>query len=331
MIDDFQKLSGRQKVAIALLSLGEEHAKKIFEHMDEEEIRTISITMATLGGVSSNVVERILVELTGQMTSTGTLRGSFESTERILLKSLPKDKVDAIMEDIRGPAGRTIWEKLGNVNENVFANYLRNEYPQTVAVILTKLSPEMSASILKLLPESFAMEIMMRILRMEAVNKEVLEDVERVLKCEFMSNLSKNSSINNHELIAEIMNNMDSPTSNKFIGNLEERNRDSAERIKSLMFTFDNLIKLKPEEIQLITRNVTKDVLAKSLKGASQKIRDIFFTNMSERAAKYLNEEMSSMGPIKVSDCEDAQSFIINFVKNCKDIDLKFSNDELIY
>ena len=119
--------------------------------------------------------------------------GSFESTENLLMKALPKDRVSQIMEEIRGPAGRTMWDKLGNVSEEVLANYLKNEYPQTVAVVLSKIKPDHAARVLTLLPDDFAMEVVMRMLRMESVQKDVLERVERTLRTEFMSNLARAS------------------------------------------------------------------------------------------------------------------------------------------
>jgi flagellar motor switch protein FliG len=157
-----------------MLALGEEHASKMFELMDDDEIKEMSQTMANLGTVSANVIERLFVEFAEQISTTGSLIGTYESTERLLLKALGKDKVDAIMEEIRGPAGRTMWDKLANVNEQVLANYLKNEYPQTVAVVLSKIRAEHASRVLPLLPESFAMEVIMRMLRMESVQKEVL-------------------------------------------------------------------------------------------------------------------------------------------------------------
>jgi flagellar motor switch protein FliG len=139
--EDYRSLTGPEKAAIFLLSLGEEHAAKLFQHMDDEEIRELSQTMSSLGTVSANIIERLFVEFAEQMSATGSLVGSFESTERLLMKVLEGDKVDQIMEEIRGPAGRTMWDKLGNVNEVVLANYLKNEYPQTVAVVLSKIKP----------------------------------------------------------------------------------------------------------------------------------------------------------------------------------------------
>ncbi|HYD97790.1 MAG TPA: flagellar motor switch protein FliG, partial [Alphaproteobacteria bacterium] len=182
--EDYRSLTGPEKAAILMLSLGEEYATKLFEHMDEEEIKELSQTMANLGTVSSNLVERLFVEFAEQISSTGSLVGSFESTERLLLKVLDREKVESIMEDIRGPAGRTMWDKLANVNESVLANYLKNEYPQTVAVVLSKIRPEHAARVLAALPEEFSMEVVMCMLRMEAVQKEVLDKVEQTLRTE---------------------------------------------------------------------------------------------------------------------------------------------------
>jgi len=314
--EDYRTLTGPEKAAIMMLALGEEHAAKLFQHMDDEEIKELSQTMSNLGTVSSNLIERLFVEFTEQMSATGSLIGTFESTERLLLKTLPKEKVDQIMEDIRGPAGRTMWDKLGNVNEAVLANYLKNEYPQTVAVVLSKVRPEHAGRVLGLLPESFAMEVIMRMLRMESVQKEVLDDVERTLRTEFMTNLARTSRRDSHEMLAEIFQSLDRTTEQRFIAALEERNRDSAERIKSLMFTFEDLGKLDPSGIQTLLRSVDKTKLGIALKGASETVRDLFFTNMAERASKILKEDMASMGPIRLRDVDEAQLYMVQLAKD---------------
>ncbi|HEX2752270.1 MAG TPA: flagellar motor switch protein FliG, partial [Alphaproteobacteria bacterium] len=189
--EDYRTLTGTEKASILLLSLGEEYTAKIFEQLDEEEILNLSHTMSNLGKVSSSVVERLFIEFAESITSTNSLVGTLDSTERLLAKVLGKDKVDNIMEEIRGPAGRTMWEKLSNVNEEILSTYLQKEYPQTVAVVLSKITPEHAAKVLAQLPEGFAMEVVMRMLRMEAVQKEVLDDVEKTLRTEFMPNLSR--------------------------------------------------------------------------------------------------------------------------------------------
>ena len=223
---------------------GEDQCGKLLGMMHEDEIKEISSSMALLGSVQSDLVERLCSEFAESLSSAGTLVGSFENTERLLLKTLPRDRVTQIMEEIRGPAGRTMWDKLGNVNEAVLANYLKNEYPQTVAVVLAKIRADHAARVLTLLPENFAMEVIMRMLRMESVQKEVLDGVERTLRTEFMSNLARSTRRDAHELMAEIFNNLDRQSEKRFITALEERNREAAERIKSLMFTFDDLQRL---------------------------------------------------------------------------------------
>jgi flagellar motor switch protein FliG len=314
--EDFRTLSGPEKAAMLMLAIGEEHAAKLFSLMDDEEIKEISQSMSSLGTINANMVERLFVDFSEQISSTGSLVGSYESTERLLGKVLSRDKVNTIMEEIRGPAGRTMWDKLANVNETVLANYLKNEYPQTVAVVLSKIKAEHAARVLSQLPEGFAMEVVMRMLRMEAVNKDVLDDVERTLRTEFMSNLARTNRRDAHEMIAEIFNNLDRNTETRFITALEERNRNSAERIKSLMFTFEDLSKLDPMAVQTVLRNADKAKVPIALKGASEGLRDLFFSNMSERAGKILREEMQAMGPVRLREVDEAQTYMVQLAKD---------------
>lgn len=333
--EDYRSLSGPEKAAIFLLSLGEDQTAKLFEFMDEEEILEISQHMATLGKVNSTIVERLFVDFAEQMSSTGSLVGTLDSTERLLAKVLGKERMDAIMEEIRGPAGRTMWEKLGNVSEDILASFLVKEYPQTVAVVLSKIDADHSARVLAALPEPFAMEVIQRMLRMESVQKEVLEDVEKTLRTEFMNNLARSTKRDSHEVMAEIFNNLDRANEARFMKALEDKAPDSAERIRSLMFTFDDLIKLDPASIQALIRAVDKEKLPLALKGATETVRDLFFSNMSERAGKIMKEDMASMGPVRLKDVEEAQQIIIGTVKDLEakgEIKIATSDkDELVY
>jgi flagellar motor switch protein FliG len=334
--DDYRGLTGPDKAAMMILAIGEENAVKLFTYMGDEEIKEISSSMANLGAISSDLVERLFSEFTEQISSTGSLVGSYESTQRLLSKALDPDKVSQIMEEIRGPAGRTMWDKLANVNEVVLANYLKNEYPQTVAVVLYKIKSDHASRVLGALPESFAMEVIMRMLRMEAVQKEVLDDVERTLRNEFMTNLARTARRDSHEMMAEIFNALDRNTENRFMTMLEERNRDSAEKIKSLMFTFEDLQKLDPGGVQTLLRNVNKDKLGTALKGSSEQIKELFFSNMSERAAKILREDMNALGPVRLKDVDEAQVEMVNLAKDLAAkgeifISQGGAEDELIY
>lgn len=334
--DDFRSLSGAERAAIIMLALGEDHSQRIWEMMDEEEIKEVSQVMSNLGSVSAGLIEKLLVDFVSQMSGTGSLMGSYESTERLLAGILPPEKVGTIMEEIRGPAGRTMWDKLANVNESVLANYLKNEYPQTVSVVLSKIKPEHAARVLGALPEEFALEVVQRMLRMESVQKDILDKVEQTLRVEFMSNLARTAKRDAHEQMAEIFNNFDRQTESRFITALEERNRDSAERIKALMFTFEDLGKLDPGSIQTLLRNIEKDKLGLALKGATDSLRDVFFSNMSERAGKILRDDMEAMGPVRLKDVDEAQMRMVNVAKDLANkgeimIAGGSAEDELVY
>jgi len=334
-IVDPSRLNGAEKCAVILLALGEEHAG-VWQALDEEEIKEISQAMASLGNVTAGVVEDLLVEFVAGAAGTGSIMGSFEQTQKLLTSIMPPEKVDALMEEIRGPAGRTMWDKLGNVNEAVLANYLKNEYPQTVAVVLSKIKSEHAARVLAALPEDFALECVMRMLRMEPVQREILDKIEQTLRNEFMSNLARTSKRDSHEMMADIFNAFDRQTETRFITALEERNREAAERIRALMFVFEDLSKLDPGGVQTLLRGVEKDQLALGLKGASDSLREMFFSNMSERAAKIMREDMETMGPVRLRDVDQAQMAIVQVAKdlaNKGEIMLAGSSgeDELIY
>lgn len=306
-----RKLSGPQRAAVLVLALGDEASGRLFALMQDDEIREISSAMAQLGPVRAELVEELCTEFVDSLGSAGSLVGSFENTERLLLRAMPRERVAQIMDEIRGPAGRTMWDKLGNVHESVLANYLKNEYPQTVAVVLSKVKADHAARVLAVLPESFAMEVVMRMLRMESVQKDVLDGVERTLRAEFMTNLARSTQRDAHEMMAEIFNNLDRATEGRFVAGLEERNRDAADRIKALMFTFDDLQRLTPAALQILMRAVDKEKLPLALKGASETLRTMFFTNMSERAGKMLRDDIEALGAVKLRDVDEAQASIV--------------------
>jgi flagellar motor switch protein FliG len=334
-VEDVRKLTGPEKAAVILLSLGEDHTR-LWQSLDEDEIKEISQAMASLGTVSAQVVEELMVEFVSGMSGSGAVMGSYEQTQRLLAAFMPGERVEALMEEIRGPAGRTMWDKLGNVNEAVLANYLKNEYPQTVAVVLSKIKADHAARVLTSLPEDFALECVQRMLRMEPVQREILDKIEQTLRTEFMSNLARTSKRDSHEMMADIFNSFDRQTEARFIGALEERNREAAERIRALMFVFEDLAKLDPGGIQTLLRAVEKDSLALALKGASESLRELFFSNMSERASKIMREDMETMGPVRLKDVDQAQMAMVQVAKDLAakgEIMLvgQGADDELIY
>jgi flagellar motor switch protein FliG len=331
----YDKLSGAEKASIMMLALSEDHAAKLFTSLDHQEVMEISQTMAVLGRVEAKIVEQLLLEFAERLSRSGDVMGGFDATEKLLLRVLDADRVAAIMDEIRGPAGRTVWDKLAHVNEAVLASYLKNEYPQTVAVVLSRIEPAHAARVLANLPDDFATEVVMRMLRMEVVQKDIVADVERTLRAEFMSNLARTNRRDNHELMAEIFNYFDRSTETRFLNSLEDRNKEAADRIKALMFTFEDLAKLDPAGIQTLMRSAGNDRIAVALKGASEQLRELFLKNMSERGAKILRDDMQSMGPVRLRDVEEAQQFLVNMAKELAASGEIFlldgKDDELVY
>lgn len=307
---------GIEKAAIMMLSLPNELALKIFSMLDADEIREVSAIMMNLGAIKSMYVDATMVDFVNEMSSTGSLVGSVDSTERLLAAALSQEKADSIMEEIRGPAGRTLWDKLNNVSEELLASFLKNEYPQTVAVVLSRIKPINASRILTLLPDGFSMEVVQRMLNMETVRKEIMVTVEDTLRHEFMSNLARGTKRDTHELVAEIFNNFDRSNEARFMRSLEEKNVEAAERIRSLMFTFDDLAKLDNAGIQTLLRSVDKQKLVLALKGSSEHIKSLFLSNMSERASKLMEDDIKQLGMVRLRDVEESQSAIVLVAKN---------------
>jgi flagellar motor switch protein FliG len=309
-------LKGDEKAAALLLALGPDYGKPIFDELDELEVKQLSRAMVRLGPITQEMLDDLMIEFVTAVSSNGSLSGNTDSTERLLLSFLSQDKVDSIMEEIRGPAGRNMWEKLSNVQADVLAAYLKNEYPQTIAVVLSKIATDHASQVLAVLPEELAMDVVTRMLGLDPVQKEILEKIESTLRTEFMSTLNHSKRRDSHEQMAEIFNSFDRQTEARFITTLEENNRDDAERIKALMFTFEDLAKLESSAIQTLLARMDKKELAMALKGANETIKETFFNNMSGRTAKLLKDDMEAMGPVRLKDVDDAQGRMVSTAKD---------------
>ena len=314
---DHRAMSGDEKAALLLLALGPDHGKPILQELDEMEIKVLSRTMVRMGPVSQEMLDNLFAEFVTSISANGNISGNSDTTQRLLMSFLPAERVDAIMEEIRGPAGRNMWEKLSNVQEDILATYLKNEYPQTIAVVLSKIDTEHASKVLAALPEDLAMDVVKRMLSLDPVQKEILEKIEQTLRTEFMSTLSTSKRRDSHEQMAEIFNSFDRQTEARFITSLEENDREGAERIKSLMFTFEDLSRLESSAIQALLAKMDKKDLGMALKGANEQVKEFFFANMSARAGKLLKDDMEAMGPVRLKDVDEAQA---RMVSNAKDM-----------
>jgi len=239
--------------------------------------------------------------------------GNFDATERLLQQYLPPERVGNIMEEIRVRRPQYVGEALERARGGV-ANYLKNEYPQTVAVVLSKIGPEHAAACWRSCPRIGARRGQPHAAHGGGA-EEVLERVEQTLRTEFMSNLSQTRRRDAHEVMAEIFNNFDRQTETRFLTALEEDNRESAERIKTLMFTFDDLTKLDAAR-RKPSCAMSKGQTRGRAQGAAEPVRQFFLSNMSTRAAKMLIDDMGAMGPVRLREVDDAQVLLVNLAKD---------------
>ena len=316
-------LSGSDKAAILLLALERRHSEEIVGQLDDEELKTLSRSMATIGRVDSAVVEDVLKQFVEKVSYSSELTGNFASAEQLLRAVLPSERVDAILQEVSnsgiGISGVSMWDKLSQVNEELLASYLKNEYPQTVALILSRINATHASAVMFHLPDELNLQIMMRILKIESVHRDVIEDVERTLHNEFVSNIGHAQRRDSFELLAEIFNSFDRATEARLMELLENQDLESATKVKSLMFTFEDFNRIEAVGIQILLRACNKSVLAVALKGAAKSSQELFLSNMSERAQKVLQEDMAALGAVRLKKIEEAQQQLVQLSKEMSD------------
>jgi flagellar motor switch protein FliG len=332
---ELRGMTGIQRAAVLLLALGETYGKEVWGMLDEEEIRLLTAEMTQLGTIESQVVESLFEDFATKARAV-SLRGDFEGTERLLNKILPKSTVDVIMEEMRGPAGRNMWQKLTNVQPQLLANYLKNEYPQTIAVILSKLRADHTARVLSELPPSLAEEVVNRMLTMGPVPRDVLQEIDGALRREFIASLTRAARRDPHEQMADIMNQLGRNEEGRFLNAITRENPDGADKIKALMFTFEDLANLDRAGIQTLLRSLDKSILAQALKGASEALRNLFLSNMTQRAGKMLRDEMDNLGPMRLKDVDEAQQSVVRSVKQLEadgllQLDRSGESEEMVF
>ncbi|MGX7704518.1 flagellar motor switch protein FliG [Methylobacterium sp. Gmos1] len=332
----FAEMPGTQRAAALLLLLGEAEGAPIWRMLEEDEVKKVSHAMVQLGSLEAEAVEHLIVDFVSRLSSSGGITSSFERTESLLLKIFPPEQVAVIMAEVKGASTRRVWASLTQIDPEILASFLRNEYPQTVAVILSRVRSDYAAKVLTILPEDFAIDVLNRMLRMETVQKEALRHIEEILRVEFVSTIAQTTRRDAHELLADVFNAFDRQTEIRFLTALDQANRGSAKKIRQLMFTFDDLMKLDAGSVQTLMRSVDRDVLARALKGASDPVRAYFFANMSSRSAKNMQNDMDSLGPIRLKDVDEAQAKMTDLAKELAEkgeimIAKNSAEEELVY
>lgn len=313
--DDVDTLSGPERVAVMLLTLGEEQAGPLLERMDDSEVRIITRAMATLGSITGEVLEELITRFTEQFSQGGSIVGSADSTERMLRAFLPADRVVEIMNYIRGPAASSTWEKISMVDNNMLAKYLNGEHPQTIAVVLSKIDPDQASHVLAQLPEKAVPDVLQRMISMNAVPKEVLADIEEMLQRDLMLNYQSSQETNNLNHMAEIFNRTESEKSDSLLEGLKDDFEEEVWQIKQLMFTFDDLMDLDPNSLRTVIRSCESDTLTLALKGCTPEVRGKIESNLSERARTILQDNMDTLGPVLMRDVEGAKAIMVRKAK----------------
>jgi flagellar motor switch protein FliG len=310
------KYSGAQKAAILLLSFGEEIAAEIFKNMTEFEIKRIGTAMSRLGRLDQDIVDEVMLEFYEILQQNKKFfYGGSEYTMKVIGNAFKGGDADEIIDQLQLGSTANL-DSLELIDPRTLATFIRNEHPQTIALILAHLEAKKCGEALKLLPENLHTEILLRIANLDSVAPEIIEEIDEVLRNEIQAMGSIHTQkIGGVEPLAEMLNSLDKATEEQILDSLEERDPELAEQIRQLMFTFDDLVKIDDRGIQELIKNVNNDKWKIALKTASEAVRELVFKNMSERAAKMLREDMEAMSAVKLSDVEKIQFEVVQMAR----------------
>ncbi len=309
-------LSGPEKAAVFLLMLGEDYASEVFKRLDDEEIRNVGRQMAKVDRVDKEDVAALLAEFKGDAGGGDIFLSGDDMLESALRRALTGDKAGEILEDIRSDWRLTLFQKARKLDPKVLVNFLRNEHPQTVALVLSVLENNQAANILSELKEEIQVEVVMRMAELDKVSPEILVEIDRVLQEELLSvEGMEGQRLGGVETVAEILNNADRGLEAQILEGIEEQRESLAEEIRRLMFVFEDLFGVDDRGIMAILKEVSTDDLKLALKTASEELKEKIFGNMSQRAVEMLKEDMEIMGPTRIKDVEAAQQAIIKIAK----------------
>ncbi len=306
-LKDIKKLSGPQKAAILLLYLGEEVADKVLKRLKEEEVQRLVLEMARVSRVSREVVAQVLREFLESYAEREFLVKDREHLEKILVKAFGPEKAKTLIEELLGEEEERPFSSLNKIDPFTLSNYLRNEHPQTIALILFHLDKNKAAQVLAEFPEELQVEVIKRISTLDRVSPEMIKELEEALKegikVKAFTSIKKDQGI---KVAAEILNQFGTMAT-PILERLRETDPDISEEVEKAMFVFEDLLYADDRGLQRLLREVSKEDLALALKMCSEELKEKLFRNMSERAREMLLEDMEALGPVRIKDVEEAQ------------------------
>ncbi|MBM1169528.1 flagellar motor switch protein FliG [Microvirga arabica] len=303
-------LKGPERVATLLFAMGKPAASRVLKHFSEEEIRLVTKSAAQLGPVSPTQIEQLVEEFASNFTDGADLIGGASHIEKLLTGILSPEQIASIMSEVVGNANRSIWERISTVSESAIASYLMKEHPQTAALILSKVKPSCAAKVMAQLPQPLRNNLMRRMLSMKPIVDETMKNIEKTLHEDFMANFSKNAGADTHAKIADIINKMERDHMEDVLTNLSTVRPKSAEILRGLLFTFDDIVKLTPKDRTTLFDQVPPDRVVLALKGTNDEFRKVVLSALSSRVRRMIEHELNSKEPSAHRDIAEARRTI---------------------
>ncbi|WP_041764649.1 flagellar motor switch protein FliG [Pseudoxanthomonas suwonensis] len=314
-------MTGVQRAAVLLLSLGEADAAEVLKHMSAKEVQKLGLAMATMSGISREQVVDVMDQFENALerqTSLGV--GADDYIRNVLIQALGADKAGSLIDRILLGRNTTGLDTLKWMDPRAVADLVRNEHPQICAIVLSHLDPDQAAEALKFLPERVRADVLLRIATLDGIPPNALNELNEIMERQFAGNQNlKSSSIGGVKVAANILNFLETGQDQSILGEIGKVDTELCQRIQDLMFVFDDLVELDDRELQTLLREVSGERLGIALRGADVKVREKITRNMSQRAAEILLEDMEARGPVRLADVEAAQKEIMTIVRRLAD------------
>uniref|UniRef100_A0A832IAF5 Flagellar motor switch protein FliG n=1 Tax=Pseudothermotoga hypogea TaxID=57487 RepID=A0A832IAF5_9THEM len=316
-----KQLTGKRKAAILLVMLGPEKAALVLKHLDESDVEQLTIEIANLGKITDEEKKQVLTEFQDIANARQMIaQGGIEYAKEVLQKAFGPEKAMRIIERLVSNLQVKPFDFLRQADPLQLVNFLQNEHPQTIAVILSYLEPQLAGKILSAFPEELQIEVIKRIALLERTSPDVIRDIEKNLERKLSGFVMQTfSQVGGVDTAAEIMNSIDRSSERKIMEKLSYDSPELAEEIRRRMFVFEDIVKLDDRSVQIVLREVETRDLALALKGASEEVKQKIFKNISKRAAQLLQDELEYMGPVRLKDVEEAQQKIINVIRRLEE------------
>lgn len=320
-IKNKQDLTGKQKASILIAALGPEKAAEIYKHLKDEEIEDLTLEIANLRKVPSEVRDQVIEEFYQICLAQEYItQGGIDYAREILEKAMGTAKAKQIIDRLTQSLQVTPFDFMRKADASQVFSFIQGEHPQTIALVIAHLQPEQGAMILSSLTPELQVEVAKRIAVMDRTSPEVIKEVERVLERKLSTIMGQDyAAAGGVKSLVEVLNRVDRSTERSILDNLEEQNPELAEEVKRLMFVFEDIIGLDDRSVQQVLRDVDMKDLALALKGASEEVKSKIFKNMSQRAAQILQEDMEFMGPVRLRNVEEAQQRIVNSIRRLEE------------